>query len=491
MSSVIAVTDQRADPAGPLPYAAWREAIVLPVLPALARDGRRAFERRVLWLLWKLLREPFTGRAVRERQYTIIGFALAVPGFIFVVAAFAVSLGLSLSFAGMLAGLPLLIVSLLAARRLGGVHRVLAGRLLRLRVAAPSPSPRQPGVLGWGRAGLTDPAGWRACAYLLIRLPVLALGAAMVASFWVYGLPFLTFPLWWAILHLLITHGASIHLAPWLSGWWDPVAVALSIRAFPVTFALVPLGVYLVFTAPWKTRAVAAMDGALINGLLGPGSLPQRVRDLEQTRARAVDDAAARLRQIERDLHDGAQAQMVAVAMKLGLAREKLGGKVGRAAQADLERALELVDAAHASARQAITELRDLARGIHPPVLDHGLGAALATLAAGSAVPVELVVDLPERPSAAIETIAYFCAAELLANVAKHSGARHAMLEAVHVPGLLRVRVSDDGTGGARIEASGGLAGLAGRLRTVDGRLGISSPPGGSTVVTVELPSHA
>jgi signal transduction histidine kinase len=156
-----------------------------------------------------------------------------------------------------------------------------------------------------------------------------------------------------------------------------------------------------------------------------------------------------------------------------------------------MERALELVDAAHRGAKEAITELRDLARGIHPPVLDQGLGTALATLAARSGVPVELAIDLPERPSAAIETIAYFCAAELLTNVAKHSGARHATLEVVHAPGLLRVRVSDDGTGGARIEARGGLAGLAERVTTVDGRLQIDSPPHGPTVVTVELPSHA
>ena len=221
-----------------------------------------------------------------------------------------------------------------------------------------------------------------------------------------------------------------------------------------------------------------------------------RVRELEQSRAHVVDDSAARLRRIERDLHDGAQAQMVAVAMKLGLAREKLGGTIAGTsfagtAQADLERVLELVDAAHRGAKNAITELRDLARGIHPPALDHGLGAALATLAACSEVPVELVVDLPERPSAAIETIAYFCAAELLTNVAKHSGARHATLEVVHVPGLLRVRVSDDGRGAARLEERGGLAGLADRVRTVDGSLEISSPPGGPTLVVVELPSHA
>jgi signal transduction histidine kinase len=219
--------------------------------------------------------------------------------------------------------------------------------------------------------------------------------------------------------------------------------------------------------------------------------LPRRVRELEHTRARAVDDSAARLRQIERDLHDGAQAQMVAVTMKLGLAMKKLGRMVDGTGQSDLDRVLDLVAAAHRGSKEAVTELRDLARGIHPPVLDQGLGAALTTLAARSDLPVELVLDLPDRPSAAIETIAYFCAAELLTNVTKHSGARHATLEAAHVPGLLRVRVSDDGCGGARIEERGGLAGLAERIRTVDGRLQVSSPPGGPTAVTIELPSHA
>jgi signal transduction histidine kinase len=236
--------------------------------------------------------------------------------------------------------------------------------------------------------------------------------------------------------------------------------------------------------------AVAALELWIAYHLL-VAPLPQRVRELEQTRAHVVDDSAARLRRIERDLHDGAQAQMVAVAMKLGLATKRLGGMVDGTGQTDLDRVLELVVAAHLGAKEAITELRDLARGIHPPVLDQGLGPALSTLAARSDLPVELVIELPARPSAAIETIAYFCAAELLANVAKHSGARHATLEAVHMPGLLRVRVSDDGTGGAGIEARGGLAGLADRVRTVDGRLRISSPPGGPTVVAVELPSHA
>jgi signal transduction histidine kinase len=288
-----------------------------------------------------------------------------------------------------------------------------------------------------------------------------------------------------------------IHVPQWLA-WWtaDPLVVAGQVHSLAVSFALVPVGASVFLWAPLATKHTNNMDRKLIAGLLGP-SLPHRVRELERTRASAVEDSAARLRRIERDLHDGAQAQMVAVAMKLGLAREKLGGPSrpagpdGLVAQADVERALELVDAAHRSAKEAIVELRSLARGIHPPVLDHGLGTALATLAARSGLPVELVADLPQRPSAAIEAIAYFCAAELLANVAKHSGARHATLEAVHVPGLLRVRVSDDGTGGARVVGPGGLAGLAERLRTVDGRLDISSPPNGPTVVTVELPSRA
>jgi signal transduction histidine kinase len=255
---------------------------------------------------------------------------------------------------------------------------------------------------------------------------------------------------------------------------------------------LIILGGILVYYGFWwgaALIAVAALMFWISYRLLTP--LPGRVRELEQSRAHVVDDSAARLRRIERDLHDGAQAQMVAVTMKLGLATKKLGGLVDGTGQTDLDRILELVIAAHRGAKEAVTELRDLARGIHPPVLDQGLGAALTTLARRGDVPVELVLDLPERPSAAIETIAYFCAAELLANVTKHSGARHATLEAVHVPGLLRVRVSDDGAGGARIEARGGLAGLAERVKTVDGRLQVSSPPGGPTVITVELPSHA
>jgi signal transduction histidine kinase len=272
--------------------------------------------------------------------------------------------------------------------------------------------------------------------------------------------------------------------------------LAMGIRVASGVFN-VAIGVALLVASPWvgplALLAALPLAGATLIfwtvHRLQQDSL-RRVSELERSRAHLVDDAAARLRRIERDLHDGAQAQMVAVAMKLGLAREKLSDAINGTGRPDLERALELVDAAHGGAKEAINELRDLARGILPPVLDDGLGTALTTLAARSDVPVELTIDLPERPSAAIETIAYFCAAELLTNVAKHSGARHAALRVEHGPGKVWVRVTDDGCGGARVEARGGLAGLADRIRTVDGRVQISSPPGGPTVIAVELPSH-
>ena len=216
----------------------------------------------------------------------------------------------------------------------------------------------------------------------------------------------------------------------------------------------------------------------------------ERVRELQRSRAVVVDDAAARLRRIEQDLHDGAQAQMVAVVMKLGLARDHLSISADRPEGADAARALELVDAAHSAAMEAITELRDLARGIHPAALREGLGAALAGLATRSDLAVEVIVDLPERPSPAVEAIAYFCAAELLTNAAKHSRAGRARLEVLDQPGLVIMRVSDDGAGGARLEPSGGLAGLAERVRAVDGSLHVESPAGGPTMVTVELPSQ-
>ena len=210
----------------------------------------------------------------------------------------------------------------------------------------------------------------------------------------------------------------------------------------------------------------------------------ERARELQERRARAVDESAARLRRIERDLHDGAQVRLAALAMTLGEIKENLE-------QSGDDRTLALADAAHQNAKDTLAELRDLARGIHPPVLDRGLGPALGILAGTSAIPVGLTIALTERPSPAIESMAYFCAAELLANAAKHSGARRVMIGVREQDAGLVMSVMDDGNGGARVVPGGGLAGLRERVQTVDGRLDVDSPPGGPTAVTIELPRHA
>jgi len=467
------------------------------------RPGR-ASPRRPARPRWpgpaRLLREPFTRRAWAEFGYTIACVPLAVAGFVFTVGTLLIGAGLTLTIVGVVIGPLLIAASTPGVLGLGGATRWLARQLLGIKVTGPPPPRRNPGVTGWFWSALNDATAWRTRGYLALKLPVSLLAAYVAGWFWLGGLSYLTYPLWWTIFHN-VSYRADGVTHP------DPVTNpgpfgSVHVLTLPGSFALIPVGVVALLAAPWVTSAVVAVDRALIGRLLGPVSMSERVQDLARTRAHAVDDSAARLRQIERDLHDGAQAQLFAVAMRLGLAKEKLRGSgaaepdpAGAAGagprQPDIDRAFELVDAAQRTAREAIAELRDLARGIHPPVLDRGLDAALATLAARSAVPADLVVDVPQRPSPAIETIAYFCTAELLANVAKHSSAPRATVEVVHVPGLLRVRVSDAGQGGARPVPGSGLAGLAERVRTVDGQLDISSPRGGPTVVTVELPSHA
>jgi signal transduction histidine kinase len=243
--------------------------------------------------------------------------------------------------------------------------------------------------------------------------------------------------------------------------------------------ALGALGLALLVAAPAATRLVLFIEAPLARGLLGP-STRQR---LQHSRARAMEGSAAELRRIERDLHDGPQAQLVAIALKLGLAKEEL-------AAGDSKAAMDLVDTAHEGAKAALTELRDLVRGIHPPILADGLGPALETLAARSGLVVEVVVEFRQRVSPAIETVAYFCAAELITNVAKHSGVTRASLRLTSLPrDRFRLAVSDDGIGGA--QSGGGLSGLAARVDAVDGALMIHSPPGGPTLVQVDLPMQA
>ena len=215
----------------------------------------------------------------------------------------------------------------------------------------------------------------------------------------------------------------------------------------------------------------------------------ERARELQDKRARAVDESAARLRRIERDLHDGAQVRLAALAMMLGEIKENLDQARGGADDDDNVRTL--VDAAHRNAKETLAELRDLARGIHPSVLDRGLAVALPALADTVSIPVDVTVRTATRASPAIEAIAYFCSAELLANIAKHSGASRAAIDMSDDRGRILMTVTDNGGGGAWPAPGGGLAGLRERVQTVDGRLDIDSPSGGPTTITIELPGNA
>lgn len=364
-----------------------------------------------------------------------------------------------------------------AARRIGSAQRRLAIRLLGARVAAPAAS---------GRA-IRDAAGWRVVAYQVVKVPV-GLAEAYAVFFWLGGLVNLGYPLWWGAFR---NHPAGVELSP--VPVFTPFGLfgggTFQVATLGETFAAAAAGAAMLLAAPWVTRAVTSADAWLIRALLGPGRLAQRVRDLEQSRALAVDDAAALLRRLERDLHDGAQIRLATLAMNLGMAREKLGRDGEEVPDADAAR--ELVDAALRGAKEALVELRGLVRGIHPPVLDNGLADALASLAADRAIPVDLKVSIPVRPTPAIESIAYFCAAELLANAAKHSFANRLAVRAAGQRDVLLLSVADDGLGGADPARGSGLSGLAQRVAVVDGRLTIASPPGGPTEITVELPLHA
>jgi signal transduction histidine kinase len=208
--------------------------------------------------------------------------------------------------------------------------------------------------------------------------------------------------------------------------------------------------------------------------------LARRVETLETTRRGAVEEQGAELRRIERDLHDGAQARLVALGLSLGMAEQKF--------ETDPEGAQKLVAEARAGVAEALRELRDLARGIHPPVLsDRGLGAALDTLADRSPLPTTVAVELAERPPERVETAAYFVAAEALANAAKHSGASRVGISVSRSNGMLEVEITDDGRGGAD-PAGNGLAGLRRRVEALDGTLSVDSPAGGPTTIRAELP---
>jgi signal transduction histidine kinase len=306
---------------------------------------------------------------------------------------------------------------------------------------------------------------WRQLAYHLLAVVVGGGGGALVAGCWTAALP------------------AAVLAAGGGGAGPGPAEV----------LGLAGLALALLLAAPWVARSVAQVDLAAARALLGPSrseELARRVASLARSRAEVVAATDAERRRIERDLHDGAQQRLVALAMHLGMAREELADAP--------EPARRAIAQAHDEATRALAELRQFVRGLHPAVLeDRGLDAALAGIAAQAPLPVRLRVEAGPRCPAGIEAVAYFVVSEALTNVAKHARASQAEVVVERAGDRLRVVVSDDGRGGASLDpgaaASGdgngsGLRGLARRAAAVDGTLILHSPPGGPTTVTVELP---
>jgi signal transduction histidine kinase len=415
-----------------------------------------------------LLRDLVSARTWLAMTQHLSGLLLGLAAFFIVI------FGLGFGVAGLffaLIGLPLLGVVLRLGDWFARAERARFAFFLGIAIPA-WPAPGTPGRAGfrWGIIPRwrmwTEPATWGELGYALLRLPVSAAAAAVAVAAWAVGLILATLPLY-----------------RWSMPSGGPMLGSTVLHTRAEVTGLAVAGVLIVLAAPQLTRGLASADGALARRLLGPRrDLAARVTELEISRERVVDAAEAERRRIERDLHDGAQQRLVALAMELGRAKAKFAD--------DLDAARELVDQAHAQAKEALTELRNLVRGVHPPVLtDRGLDAALSGLAALCPVPADVHVDVPVRPRAAVEAVAYFVVAEALTNVAKHSRASHAkvVVEGHGYPGTLTVMISDDGIGGADIQ-SPGLAGLADRASGVDGRLTVESPAGGPTIIAVELP---
>jgi len=343
----------------------------------------------------------------------------------------------------------------------------------RVRVAL-----RPPRGTGWAQRArylALDPTLWRVVTYNLLRLPLAVAATLLTVASWGGGgwlLVAAPHPPAWPFVETPLATDSLGHAL--LHGALRPLTAVL----------LVVGGLALLLVAPVVVRVLALLHVSLARTLLGwvsPRQLRARIGEVERRREESIRAAEAERRRIERDLHDGAQQRLIHLAMTLGMVRHQFA--------ADPVGAAPLLAAAHDEAKQAIGELRELTRGLHPPVLaDRGLDAALSALAARAPVPVRLDVGLDHRPPKLVESIAYFMVAEALANVAKHAQASQAQVELAVRRGVLRIRVTDDGVGGAVTSGGTGLAGLADRARSIDGELLVQSPPGGPTVISMELP---
>jgi signal transduction histidine kinase len=370
-------------------------------------------------------------------------------------------------------GLPLALLSTVVVRWFADRHRVWAGRRLGEPVPRPYlPVPKGNWLVRWW-AILKDPATWRDWAWLAVNSAVGWFTAGGSCLVFAAGAFYLVYPLVFALTPPQVFR--------------TPLGPHFHLHSAAGAVVMVPLG--LVLLALWYVSAVpfARLNALVIRSLLAPteqARLRARVAQLASSRAETVDTQASELRRIERDLHDGAQARLASLGMSLGLAEQLLAQ--------DPQAVARLLSEARESTTTALVELRSLVRGIHPPVLaDRGLDGAIQALALVTPVPTEVVVHIPGRLPASVESAAYFAVAEALANAVKHAKAHHISIRLEHTDeggGLLGIVVSDDGRGGASFDGGTGLRGIERRLSAFDGTVSLNSPAGGPTDVRMSLP---
>ncbi|MDX3326745.1 MULTISPECIES: sensor domain-containing protein [Streptomyces] len=360
-----------------------------------------------------------------------------------------------------------------AVRRHANRRRLLAAEWSGIRIPVPyRPFPKDVRAGFTGQVERTtlllkDPATWRDLRWLLLD---------MTAG---YVLLVLTFALLVYPLEGLVLAAGLWRVFEDSTYWYGFVPVS----GQGTGLAAAALGVALFLVGMWASGPLLRLHFVLARSALSPapGELSQRIDRLTETRHEAVDTAASELRRIERDLHDGAQARLVAMGMNLGT--------IEALVEKDPAEAKKLLAMARTSSAEALTELRDLVRGIHPPVLaERGLGDAVKALALRLPVSSEVTVELPGRADAPVESAAYFAVSETLTNVVKHAEADRLWVDVHHADGMLRISVTDNGRGGASVGGGSGLSGIERRLGTFDGVLAVSSPAGGPTMVTMEIP---
>jgi signal transduction histidine kinase len=428
--------------------------------PTLALAGRS----RPQWLA------AWATRLGLDTTYLLVGLPAGIIAFTVVVTGWATALGLAIT----LIGLPIAMATIVVSRGMASAERwraaLVLGAPIRGRYRAIDDS-RGHGnqqlrwILERLKVLFADAQTWKDLGWHLLLLPVGIVGFTVAVVCWAWTVSTITAPIWWSLPH----DPAQIAGVTVDSWWWALLVCAVGVATLPISVALL--------------RGTAAGTGALARLLLGSESeeLSERVEVLTETRAGAVDAAAAELERIERDLHDGAQARLVALAMDLGMAEERF--------ERDPEGARDLVEKARDEAKQALAELRDLARGMRPALLaERGLAEAIRALAARTQLPTTVNVDTGgARLAPAVESAAYFVVAEALTNAVKHSGATRLTVDVARDADVLVVQVGDDGVGGADLSGSG-LDGLRKRIEALDGELRIASPPGGPTLLHAEIP---